>query len=175
MKNSPNFQGSRWRSGREELAAYWDDINLLEKSISTRANRRPFVFYEGPPQPMVAPASTTSFPEPSRIPSAADKTMEGYMVKRKASWDTHGLPVEIEVEKTAEADQQSRTSSVTASRPLTKSAGSLFLPMERPGGIGIPQDGLSSRPSRIPTSPWTTTRSKRCGGCWTSSLRQGLM
>ncbi len=99
MKKFPELSRQPVAQREEELAAYWDDINLLEKSISTRANCRPFVFYEGPPTANGRPGIHHVISRTLKDSVCRYKTMEGYMVKRKAGWDTHGLPVEIEVEK----------------------------------------------------------------------------
>lgn len=83
----------------ETVASHWDRIDLLKKSVSTRAQGQPFVFYEGPPTANGRPGIHHVISRAIKDSVCRYKTMEGYMVKRKAGWDTHGLPVEIEVEK----------------------------------------------------------------------------
>jgi isoleucyl-tRNA synthetase len=83
----------------EEISAYWDEIDLLDKSVSTRAEGEPFVFFEGPPTANGRPGIHHVISRTLKDSVCRHKTMEGFMVKRKAGWDTHGLPVEIEVEK----------------------------------------------------------------------------
>ena len=83
----------------KELSNYWDDIDLLKKSIETREESKPFIFYEGPPTANGRPGIHHVIARTLKDSVCRYKTMEGYQVKRKAGWDTHGLPVEIEVEK----------------------------------------------------------------------------
>ncbi|MFW5982261.1 MAG: isoleucine--tRNA ligase, partial [Halanaerobiaceae bacterium] len=83
----------------EKIAEYWDEIGLLEKSISSRADKEKFVFYEGPPTANGKPGIHHVIARALKDAVCRYKTMQGYQVKRKAGWDTHGLPVEIEVEK----------------------------------------------------------------------------
>ncbi|MCG4565668.1 isoleucine--tRNA ligase [Anaerosalibacter bizertensis] len=83
----------------QELSDYWDEINLLKKSIETRDDNNQFIFYEGPPTANGKPGIHHVMARTLKDAVCRYKTMEGYQVKRKAGWDTHGLPVEIEVEK----------------------------------------------------------------------------
>ena len=83
----------------ETFSDYWDSIDLLEKSVSTRGQGQPFVFYEGPPTANGRPGIHHVISRTLKDSVCRYKTMNGYKVKRKAGWDTHGLPVEIEVEK----------------------------------------------------------------------------
>lgn len=78
---------------------YWEDQKIFEKSQEIRKGGRPFVFYEGPP-------TANGMPHPGHVLTRVMKdvfpryrTMCGYYVPRKGGWDTHGLPVEVEVEK----------------------------------------------------------------------------
>ncbi|WP_077368888.1 isoleucine--tRNA ligase [Anaerosalibacter sp. Marseille-P3206] len=81
------------------VSNYWDEINLLEKSVETRDKDNSFVFYEGPPTANGKPGIHHVMGRTLKDTVCRYKTMQGYRVKRKAGWDTHGLPVEIEVEK----------------------------------------------------------------------------
>ena len=82
-----------------KLSEYWKEIDLLHKSVETRDENKPFVFYEGPPTANGQPGIHHVMARTLKDLTCRYKTMEGYQVKRKAGWDTHGLPVEIEVEK----------------------------------------------------------------------------
>ncbi|MDR3601666.1 MAG: isoleucine--tRNA ligase [Desulfosporosinus sp.] len=82
-----------------EIADYWDDNEILAKSIAIRDGKTPFVFYEGPPTANGKPGIHHVIARTLKDSVCRYKTMQGYQVKRKAGWDTHGLPVEIEVEK----------------------------------------------------------------------------
>lgn len=78
---------------------YWQDIDLLNSSITEREGCKSFVFYEGPPTANGRPGIHHVIARTLKDYVCRYKTMQGYQVKRKAGWDTHGLPVEIEVEK----------------------------------------------------------------------------
>ena len=82
-----------------EQAEKWDRDNLLEKCVSTREGMPSFIFYEGPPTANGKPGIHHVIARTLKDSVCRYKTMKGYAVKRKAGWDTHGLPVEIEVEK----------------------------------------------------------------------------
>jgi isoleucyl-tRNA synthetase len=87
-------------SEREQnISKYWEEIDLLHKSVETRNESKPFIFYEGPPTANGKPGIHHVMARTLKDLVCRYKTMEGYQVKRKAGWDTHGLPVEIEVEK----------------------------------------------------------------------------
>ena len=83
----------------EEVLKFWDENNIFEKSISTRDENKPFTFYEGPPTANGKPGLHHVIARTIKDLVCRYKTMKGYQVHRKAGWDTHGLPVEIEVEK----------------------------------------------------------------------------
>jgi len=84
----------------QQISKYWDEIKILDKCIETREGSRPFIFYEGPPTANGHPGIHHVISRTLKDSVCRYKTMKGYQVKRKAGWDTHGLPVEIEVEKT---------------------------------------------------------------------------
>ncbi|MGI6727401.1 MAG: isoleucine--tRNA ligase [Anaerovoracaceae bacterium] len=84
---------------QNEQADCWDRENLLEKCITTREGKPSFLFYEGPPTANGNPGIHHVIARTLKDSVLRYKTMQGYAVKRKAGWDTHGLPVEIEVEK----------------------------------------------------------------------------
>ncbi|NLC43211.1 MAG: isoleucine--tRNA ligase [Clostridiales bacterium] len=83
----------------KKVSAFWDEIQILNKSIETREGNKQFVFYEGPPTANGRPGIHHVISRTLKDSVCRYKTMKGYQVKRKAGWDTHGLPVEIEVEK----------------------------------------------------------------------------
>lgn len=84
---------------QREQADLWEKENLLEKCVTTRAEMPSFVFYEGPPTANGKPGIHHVIARTLKDSVCRYKTMRGYAVRRKAGWDTHGLPVEIEVEK----------------------------------------------------------------------------
>lgn len=83
----------------KEVLKYWKENKVFEKSIDMREGGETFTFYDGPPtangKPHIGHVLTRVIKD--IIPRY--KTMKGYKVLRKAGWDTHGLPVELEVEK----------------------------------------------------------------------------
>ena len=83
----------------EETLAFWQGEKIFEKSLEKPAPKGEFTFYEGPPtangKPGLHHLESRAFKD--AIPRY--KTMRGYRVERRAGWDTHGLPVELEVEK----------------------------------------------------------------------------
>ncbi len=83
----------------KEIANYWNDIDLLKLSITERPEDKHFVFYDGPPTANGRPGIHHVISRALKDSVCRYKTMNGYRVERKAGWDTHGLPVEIEVEK----------------------------------------------------------------------------
>jgi isoleucyl-tRNA synthetase len=82
------------------VAAHWKSAQVFEKSLAQTASGPPFVFYEGPPTANGMPHNGHVLTRVMKDLWPRYKTMLGYKVERKAGWDTHGLPVEIEVEKT---------------------------------------------------------------------------
>lgn len=82
------------------IRALWAQEGTFTKSVSNRAGQQPFVFYEGPPTANGLPHVGHAFGRTIKDVVARYKTMQGYLVERKAGWDTHGLPVELGVEKT---------------------------------------------------------------------------
>jgi isoleucyl-tRNA synthetase len=88
-------------SAREaEINKFWDDHAIFHKSLKIRAGAPRFIFYEGPPTANGMPHIGHAIARTVKDTVCRFKTMKGYLVERKAGWDTHGLPVELEVEKT---------------------------------------------------------------------------
>lgn len=83
----------------EKILEFWDKNDLFAKSISTRDENKRFVFYEGPPTANGRPGVHHVLARTVKDLVCRYMTMQGHRVERKAGWDTHGLPVEIEVEK----------------------------------------------------------------------------
>jgi isoleucyl-tRNA synthetase len=81
------------------IAEKWEDMNLLKKTIDNREGKESYVFYEGPPTANGRPGIHHVLARTLKDTVCKYKVMDGYRVVRKAGWDTHGLPVEIEVEK----------------------------------------------------------------------------
>lgn len=83
----------------EEILNFWKENNIFEKSIDLRRDKEKFIFYEGPPTANGKPGVHHVLARIFKDSICRYKTMKGFMVERKGGWDTHGLPVEIEVEK----------------------------------------------------------------------------
>ncbi len=83
----------------KEILVFWEENGIFEKSISTRDESKSFAFYEGPPTANGKPGIHHVMARTLKDIICRYKTLQGYQVHRKAGWDTHGLPVEIEVEK----------------------------------------------------------------------------
>ncbi|MCK0188684.1 isoleucine--tRNA ligase [Arenibacter sp. F20364] len=83
----------------EEVLHYWKENNVFEKSVTSREGKDSFVFYEGPPSANGLPGIHHVMARTIKDIFPRYKTMKGFQVKRKAGWDTHGLPIELGVEK----------------------------------------------------------------------------
>ena len=82
-----------------EVLRFWKDNNVFEESIKAREDGPTFTFYDGPPTANGKPHIGHILTRVIKDIIPRYKTMKGYKVLRKAGWDTHGLPVELEVEK----------------------------------------------------------------------------
>ena len=83
----------------QEILSYWEEEAIFEKSISSREGQTPYVFFEGPPSANGMPGIHHVMARAIKDIFCRFKTQKGFQVKRKAGWDTHGLPVELGVEK----------------------------------------------------------------------------
>jgi isoleucyl-tRNA synthetase len=83
----------------QEILQKWESEQAFEKSVSLRDNNKPFVFYEGPPSANGMPGIHHVISRTLKDLVCRYKTMQGFQVKRKGGWDTHGLPIELGVEK----------------------------------------------------------------------------
>jgi isoleucyl-tRNA synthetase len=83
----------------QEILALWNEQQAFEKSMSVRDGATPFVFYEGPPSANGMPGIHHVISRTLKDLVCRYKTMQGFQVKRKGGWDTHGLPIELGVEK----------------------------------------------------------------------------
>ena len=83
----------------DEILDFWEKDKIFDQSISSREGNEPFVFYEGPPSANGLPGIHHVMARAIKDIFCRYKTQKGFQVKRKAGWDTHGLPVELGVEK----------------------------------------------------------------------------
>ncbi len=95
----PEYKGLNLPNVAQEILSYWEENNIFEKSVTTREGNEPFVFFEGPPSANGLPGVHHVLARAIKDIFPRYKTMKGFQVKRKAGWDTHGLPVELGVEK----------------------------------------------------------------------------
>lgn len=83
----------------KEILKFWEEQDIFHKSLKNRDNAEPFIFYEGPPSANGVPGIHHVMARAIKDIFCRYKTQKGFYVKRKAGWDTHGLPVELGVEK----------------------------------------------------------------------------
>ena len=93
------YKGLNLVNVADEILRFWDDNAIFEKSISTLKGNTPFVFFEGPPSANGLPGIHHLMSRAIKDIFCRYKTMQGFEVERKACWDTHGLPIELGVEK----------------------------------------------------------------------------
>ena len=98
-KKYAEFSGLNLPAIEKEILQKWQVNNAFEKSISLKEGATPFVFYEGPPSANGMPGIHHVISRTLKDLVCRYKTMQGFQVKRKGGWDTHGLPVELGVEK----------------------------------------------------------------------------
>ena len=99
MKKYPEYKGLNLPNVAAEVLAEWESAKIFEKSITTREGNKPYVFFEGPPSANGMPGIHHVMARTIKDIFCRYQTLKGFQVKRKAGWDTHGLPVELGVEK----------------------------------------------------------------------------
>lgn len=99
MSKYKEFQGLNLPSIEKQILEQWQQEQAFEQSIALREGAKPFVFYEGPPSANGMPGIHHVISRTLKDLVCRYKTMQGFQVKRKGGWDTHGLPVELGVEK----------------------------------------------------------------------------
>ena len=93
------FKGLNLPQIDKEILEYWDHAQIFQKSIDQRDSSQPFVFYEGPPSANGMPGIHHVMARAIKDIFCRFQTMKGKRVERKGGWDTHGLPIELSVEK----------------------------------------------------------------------------
>jgi isoleucyl-tRNA synthetase len=100
MRNKyTEYKGLDLSQTAKDVQKIWEESKTFEKSITTREGKTPFVFYEGPPSANGLPGIHHVMARSIKDIFCRYKTQKGFQVKRKAGWDTHGLPIELSVEK----------------------------------------------------------------------------
>ncbi|MFA5189013.1 MAG: isoleucine--tRNA ligase [Patescibacteria group bacterium] len=90
---------SQFAQKEEELVKFWEDKEIFKKTLEKKSPKGDFVFFEGPPTANGKPGIHHVIARAFKDLIPRYKTMQGYKVQRKAGWDTHGLPVELQIEK----------------------------------------------------------------------------
>ncbi len=99
MKKYQEFKQVNYPKIGEDILQFWKSNNIFEKSVSQREGAETFTFFEGPPSANGTPGIHHVMARTLKDIFCRYKTLKGYQVKRKGGWDTHGLPVELQVEK----------------------------------------------------------------------------
>ncbi|MEO6868553.1 MAG: class I tRNA ligase family protein, partial [Ginsengibacter sp.] len=98
-KKYPEYKQLNLPEIGNEIERFWENDHTFQKSVEAREGHESFVFYEGPPSANGMPGIHHVISRTLKDLVCRYKTMQGYQVKRKGGWDTHGLPVELGVEK----------------------------------------------------------------------------
>lgn len=96
----PEYKQVDFPAFEKEIAKFWKEKNIFQKSVDNREGAESFVFYEGPPSANGMPGIHHVMSRTIKDLFCRYKTLQGFKVDRKAGWDTHGLPIELQVEKT---------------------------------------------------------------------------
>ncbi len=98
-RNYPEYKGLQLPNVAHTVLEKWKKDHVFQQSIDTREGKEPFIFFEGPPSANGLPGIHHVMARSIKDIFCRYKTLKGFQVKRKAGWDTHGLPVELGVEK----------------------------------------------------------------------------
>jgi isoleucyl-tRNA synthetase len=99
LKNFNEFKDLNLAQVAADVLTFWKEQGIFEKSVSNREGKPTFTFYEGPPSANGTPGIHHVMARTVKDIFCRYKTLQGFQVKRKGGWDTHGLPVELQVEK----------------------------------------------------------------------------
>ena len=99
MVKFPEYKQTNYPEVGKEIRAFWEKNNIFSKTITERAGAPSFTFFEGPPSANGTPGIHHVMARAVKDIFCRYKTQKGFQVKRKGGWDTHGLPVELQVEK----------------------------------------------------------------------------
>ncbi|MDI9355624.1 MAG: isoleucine--tRNA ligase [Chitinophagaceae bacterium] len=99
MENYTEYKSLSLSQVAEEILKFWKENNIFQKSIQLKEGNPPFTFYEGPPSANGTPGIHHVMARTIKDIFCRYKTLQGFQVKRKGGWDTHGLPIELQVEK----------------------------------------------------------------------------
>ena len=99
MIKFPEYKQTNYPEVGKEIRAFWEKNNIFSKTITERSGSPSFTFFEGPPSANGTPGIHHVMARAVKDIFCRYKTQKGFQVKRKGGWDTHGLPVELQVEK----------------------------------------------------------------------------
>ncbi len=99
MSQYKEYKNLNYAELADNILAYWKENNIFQQSVDTRTGKPTFTFYEGPPSANGTPGIHHVMARTVKDIFCRYKTLKGFQVKRKGGWDTHGLPVELQVEK----------------------------------------------------------------------------
>ena len=97
--NYKEYKGLDYAQVGKDILEFWKENQIFEKSVEVREGAPSFTFYEGPPSANGTPGIHHVMARTIKDLFCRYKTLRGYQVKRKGGWDTHGLPIELQVEK----------------------------------------------------------------------------
>ncbi|HPN84080.1 MAG TPA: class I tRNA ligase family protein [Victivallales bacterium] len=95
----PEYKAVNYAEVADEILKFWNDNQIFQKSIDTKSGKPTFTFFEGPPSANGTPGIHHVMARAIKDIFCRYKTLKGFQVNRKGGWDTHGLPVELQVEK----------------------------------------------------------------------------
>ena len=99
MKSYPEYKKADWTAFAAATQSHWKKHEVFKTSVTQREGNKPWIFYEGPPSANGLPGIHHVMSRTIKDIFCRFKTLQGHQVKRKAGWDTHGLPIELAVEK----------------------------------------------------------------------------
>ena len=141
-KRFPEYKGLDLSKVNKEILKVWDENDTFHKSVRELNGKGEFVFYEGPPSANGIPGIHHVMARTIKDAICRYKTQCGYEVKRKAGWDTHGLPVELQVEKALGITKEDIGTQKISIEEFQQSLPDRCNEIHRPVGGSDPQDGL---------------------------------
>ncbi|MCB2204407.1 isoleucine--tRNA ligase [bacterium] len=118
----------------KDILAFWHEHDIFEKSISQREGAKPFTFYEGPPSVNGKPGIHHVLSRTLKDLVCRYKTITGHRVQRKAGWDTHGLPIEVALERELKFEQKSDIEKYGVAKFNTRAKDFVYHHIEYPEG-----------------------------------------
>ena len=155
---------------REVWLEVWDRENTFQQSVDRRPAEKPYVFFEGPPSANGKPGIHHVMARAIKDIFCRFQTLKGHRVERKAGWDTHGLPVELGVEKEFGITKEDIGTKLTVEE-YNDACRKTVMRYTR-SGTTSPVKWATGWTWMRPTSPTTPSTWSRCGGCWPKCTRR---